>query len=133
EAAQARLAGLPHVRRAAVDAEERAVRRAHVAELRGNDGPIASIAQRAADELPVAADAVHVGRVEEVDPDVQRAENVLYRERLSGRTVEVAHPHAAEPDGRHVRAVRSEFPRLHRFPPESFVSRQRLLSPPGSW
>ena len=69
-----RLAGLAHVLRVAADAEELAVLAAHVAELGGDQRPLAGpLADRAADELLVRERAVHVGGVEEGHAELERA------------------------------------------------------------
>ena len=73
EPLQRRVAGLAHVFRASVDAEERAIVAALVAELRGQHDRVAPVAHRAADQPLVRERAVHVGRVEEVDAEIQRA------------------------------------------------------------
>ena len=62
-----------HVLRPAVDAQERAVRAAHVAELGGEHAPVPAAAQRAPDQPLVGERPVDVGRVDEVDPELDRA------------------------------------------------------------
>ena len=51
-----------------MDAEKLAVRPAHVTELGRKEHLVTAAADRAADQLLVLADAVHVGGVEEVTP-----------------------------------------------------------------
>ena len=104
------VAGAPHVLGRSVDAEERAVRATDVAELRGEHDLIAPSADRRADELLVRERAVHVGRVEEIDADVERAVNRRDRLRLVPARIELGHPHAAEADRGHAQAGSSELP-----------------------
>jgi len=70
EPLEARLAAAPHVPRAAVNAEEGAVAAAHVAKLGGEDDLLPAVADGAADELLVRANAVHVGGVEEINAEL---------------------------------------------------------------
>ena len=109
ESPEACVAAVPDVLRIAPDAEELAVRAADVSELRREHHPVATVADRPADELLVPARAVHVGRVEEVparvevavdDPDRLGVVHLL-------RVVELAHPHAAESDCGDAEAARS--------------------------
>ena len=82
--------------RAAVDAEELAVLAAHVAELRREHDLVAAVGDRLADELLVRERAVHVGRVEEGDAELERAVDRRDRLASSAVAVELGHPHAAE-------------------------------------
>src|SRR3954470_16751800 len=68
---QRRLARRAHVLGPTRDAEEAPVLAAHVPELRRQHDAVAPVAYRAPDQLLVAADAVHVGRVEKVDAQLQ--------------------------------------------------------------
>ena len=115
EPREARLARLPNVLRPAVDALERAVRVAHVAELRRDDDALAPPADRATDQLLVAAAAVHVGGVEERDADVERAVDRRDRLGLVAAAIEVRHTHAAEAHCRHTKPL-TEHSRFHRRP-----------------
>jgi len=56
----------------AADPVERAVLAAHVADRRRDDDAVAAVGDRPADELLVGERAVHVGRVEERDPELER-------------------------------------------------------------
>ena len=81
-----------------VDADEGAVLAAHVAELRGQHDLVAPAADGAADEEFVRERAVHVGRVEEVHAEVERAVDRVDRLRVVVSAVELRHPHTAEAD-----------------------------------
>ena len=108
EPLQRRVARLAHVLRPAVDAEERAVLGADVAELRGEHHLVAAIANGPADQTLVGERAVDVGRVQEIDAEIDRAVNGRDRSLVIGPAVEVGHAHAAEPDRRNVRTVAAE-------------------------
>ena len=100
EALQRRLAGRADVLRLAADAEELARRSAHVPELRREHDLVAAAGDRLPDEPLVRAPAVHVGRVEEGDSELDRALDRRDRLTLVGGAVELGHPHAAEPERR---------------------------------
>src|SRR5207249_10866313 len=63
------------------------------------DDLVAPAADPAPDELLVGVGAVHVGGVEEVDAEVERAVDGRDRFAVVVRAVELRHPHAAEADG----------------------------------
>src|SRR5207247_775005 len=67
-------------------------------------------AARAPDQLLVGVGAVHVGRVEEVDAQVERAVDGRDRLAVVVRAVELRHAHAAEADGGDGGAEASELP-----------------------
>ncbi len=71
------------------------------------------VADRLADELLVRAAAVHVGRVEEVDAELEGAVDRRDRLALVGRPVELRHPHAAEAEGRDLELLRAKFASVH--------------------
>src|SRR4051794_17898198 len=71
EALERRLARVADVLRAAVDAQTLAVLAAHVAELRREDHVVATVGDRAPDELLVGERAVHVGGVEGGDAELR--------------------------------------------------------------
>ena len=74
QALQAGVAGAAHVLWPAVDAEEGAVRAAHVAELGGDHDLVTAGAQDVRQQAFVGArDAVHVGGVEKIHADVDGA------------------------------------------------------------
>jgi hypothetical protein len=75
ETTQAGLASRAHILRPSVDAEETAVVAAHVAELGRQNDFIAASFDGTPDEFFVRERPVHVGRVEEVDAQLQRAMN----------------------------------------------------------
>ena len=105
EPLQARLAGRPHVIRPPAHAPEAAVLAADVAELGGEEHPVAAVGDGPADQLLVAADAVHVGGVEEVDAALDRLVDRRDRFGFVAGAVEFGHAHAAEADRRHFRAA----------------------------
>jgi hypothetical protein len=90
------LAGLAHVVGPAVDAEKAAVLSALIAELAGDDDPVAALAHRPAHELLVGERPVHVGGVEEGSAEVEVAVDRGDRLVLVGGSVELRHPHAPE-------------------------------------
>ena len=112
QALEARLARIAHVLRCAIDAPETAIRAAHVAELGGEDHALAPPRERAPHELLVAPHAVHVGGIEEGHAEVERAMDGRDRFRFVAPAVELRHPHAAQPDGRHFQSC-SQLARLH--------------------
>jgi hypothetical protein len=101
----------------AADAEPRAARVADDAELRGEHHVVAAALDGAAHELLVAPDAVHVRGVEEVDPELQRAVDRGDRLRLVRVAVELRHPHAAQPHGGYLEALRAKCPSVHSYLP----------------
>ena len=70
----------------------------------------APVADRPADQLLVLARPVHVGGVEEVHAAIQGVMDDRDRVGIVVRAVEVAHAHAAEPDGRDFGPVAAEPP-----------------------
>ena len=114
EAPQRRVAGRPHVVRAAVDAAHaRVVGVAHDAELGGQHHLVAAVGDRPPDQLLVGARAVHVGGVEQRDPEVERAVDRRDRLGLVGAAVELRHAHAAQALRRYGQALRAERALLH--------------------
>jgi hypothetical protein len=96
EALQRGLAGFADVLGVAADTEALAVRPADVAELGGDDHLVPVRSQRLADQALVGEGAVHVGGVEEGDPELHGAADHRLRLLLVGHPVELRHPHAAE-------------------------------------
>jgi hypothetical protein len=113
QALERRVACLAHVLGVATDAQALAVLVAHVAELGGDHNLVAPVGDSASDELLVCERAVHVRCVKEVDPELERALDRADRLALVGVAVELRHPHAAEPFGRHLQALASELLRIH--------------------
>src|SRR5690348_10069503 len=72
ESLQARHASTAHVGGIAFHAEELTLLAANVTELSGEKHFVATLADGAADQLLVPADAVHVGRVEEGHSAIER-------------------------------------------------------------
>jgi hypothetical protein len=113
EPSQRRLGALAHVFGPAVDAEERPVLAAHVAELGRNHRAVALAAQRLPEQLLVDERPIHVGRVEEVDAELERTMDGRDRLGVVARTVELGHAHAAEPDRRYLKALPAELAFFH--------------------
>ena len=99
------VAGGPHVFGTAVDSDPASVRAALVAELGGEDDLVTPAGDSSADKHLVREGAVHVGGVQEVDTDLESPVDRCDRLLVVARPVRLAHPHAAEPDGRHLEAV----------------------------
>ena len=100
EALQAPLAGTLDVPGAPVEAAaRRVVRVADDAALRGEDDALALSTDGAADQLLVRVGAVHVRGVEQRDAELEGAMDRRDRLALVTGPVEIAHPHAAEPEG----------------------------------
>jgi hypothetical protein len=122
--------GGAHVLGAAVDAAlEWIVRVADEAEFRRDDELLALALDRLSDELLVGVRAVHVGGVEEVHPELERA-----MDRGDGFSlvaliaVKFGHSHAAEAHGGCLESLCAEFPMLHSLPWAS-VSEQTNVRP----
>ena len=105
EARERRVARRRDVLGPAVDADERAVGAALVAELRGEHDLVAAARDGPSHELLVGEGTVHVGGVEEVDPEVEGLVDRGDRLVVVSRAVELAHPHAAQTLGRHLQAL----------------------------
>jgi hypothetical protein len=113
EPLEAALARRAHVLGLAVDAADGAILAADDAELGGEHYLVTPAADRAPHQLLVRVRPVHVGRVEEVDAQVERAVDGRDGLRLVTRSVELRHAHAAEPDRGDGRAVAAETALLH--------------------
>ena len=100
EPLQRSVATLPDVSRVAAHAPEGAVLAAHVAELRRELHVVSPARYGLADELLVRERPVHVRRVDKGDAEVDGPLDRRDRFTLVARTVELAHPHAPEPQGR---------------------------------
>src|SRR3546814_10557217 len=77
QALQAGVAGLRHVLGRAVDAQEVAVGRAHVAELGGEHDLVATRGQHLGQQPLVLTDAVHVGGVERSDEHTSELQSLM--------------------------------------------------------
>ena len=97
ETLEALVARARHVLRSAVDAGG-AVGLAHVAELRGEHHAVAPSAQRLAEQRLVVAPAIHVGGIQKVHAEVERALNHTDGLRVVARAVRARHRHASEAD-----------------------------------
>ena len=84
-----------------------------VGELGRDDDLVAMLAQRLADQLLVVADAVHIGGVEKVDAEFDRALQRRGGFVIVARTVELRHPHASESQFRYFESLAAEFSLLH--------------------
>ena len=94
-------------------AHRRVLRIAQDAELGGEEHLTASALDGTPDELLVGVRAVDVGGVEEVDAEVQRVADGRDRFRVVPSGIEIAHPHAAQADGRDPRAVAAQLSCVH--------------------
>src|SRR5579862_145881 len=111
EPAEARVAGLHDVLRAAVDAGKGAAGAPQISELGGEHHAVPPPAERPADQLLVASDAVRVRSVEERDAQIQRAMNRRDRLLVVASRIYVGHPHAAEAERRNAKSGPTERPR----------------------
>src|SRR5262249_9752337 len=75
------------------------------AELGGQKHLIALPLDRATDQLFIGVWPVHVRRVKKIDAELHRAVNGGYGFSIVTTSVKLAHAHAAEADGRDLRAV----------------------------
>jgi hypothetical protein len=128
EALQRGIAGLAHILRVAAHAEELAVLAAHVGELRRQHDVVATVGDRLADELLVRERPVHVGGVDEVDAELERAVDRRDRLALVAGAVELRHPHAAEPLGRDLERRRAAAKCSPVHVKSSFVARLSALA-----
>jgi hypothetical protein len=108
------IAALPYVLWPPIDARPAAVRCPHVAELRGQHDLAAPVPDRLAHEDLVLAYAVHVGRVQEIDPQFQRAVDCGDGLGLVAGAVELAHAHAAQAQGRNGQSLSAKTPLFHK-------------------
>ena len=83
------------------------------AELRGDDDLIALAAQRATDQLLILIGPINLGRIEEIDSQLQRPIDRRQRLLLIRRPIRLAHAHAAEPLGRNDETLRSQLALVH--------------------
>ena len=112
EPSQRGFARLPYVLGVATHLA-RAVVVADVAELRREHDLVPPVADRFAHELLVRTAAVHVGRVEEVDAELERSVDRRDRLALVGRSVELRHPHAAEAESGDLESLCAELASVH--------------------
>ena len=111
--AQARIAGTADVFGPPVVRARGRIGRPDDAELRREDDLVAVPGERFAEEQLVRADAVHVRGVEQGDAELERPVDRPHGLDLVGRTVELGHPHAAEPERRDGEAASSQLTLLH--------------------
>ena len=117
EAAQRRVACLVDVLGVAADAQPLPVVAAHIAELGGEHDLVAAPPDRTPHEDLVGERAVHVGRVEEVDPQLERPLDRRDRLLVVALAVELGHPHAPEPLLRDLEPLATKIARLHHVSP----------------
>jgi hypothetical protein len=110
--AQRRVARARRIRGGVVDAPLALL--AHDAELGGEHDLFATVGDGGPDELLVGVGPVGVRRVEQRDPEVQRAVDRRDRLLVVGGSVELRHAHAAEPQRGHRRAVAAQRAFVHR-------------------
>src|SRR5215210_4262380 len=104
ESLERTIARLPNILRPAVHSEKAAVLPALVAELGGEYDLVAPPADSAAHQPLVGEGSVHVGRVEEVDLQIQRAMNGRDRLLVIRAAIELRHAHAAQTQSRDAEA-----------------------------
>ncbi len=112
KALQAGIAGRGDIFRPAVDPAA-AVGQADIAELAGQDHPVAAAGDRPAHQVLVAAVAIGIRRVEEAGAALDGAVDRPDRRIVVGQAVGCRHAHAAEPDGRHFEPFPAQSARLH--------------------
>jgi hypothetical protein len=78
------------------------------AELAGDHDLVAPAFERAAQQLFVGQGAVHLRGIEEGDAELDGAVDGGYGFSVIGHAVGLAHPHAAEPEGRYLESLASE-------------------------
>ena len=105
EALERGIARLADVVGTAVDAYPRSVVTPLVAELRREDDLVATTANSASEKLLIRERAVHVGGVEKVHAEVERAMDRRNRLRVVVAAVELRHAHAAEADRGYLEGV----------------------------
>jgi len=98
EPLQARLAGLAYIGRVTSDAEHRALGAARPSEFRRQHDFVAAAADRPADQVLVAADAVHVGGIKHGHATIDRVMNGRNRLVVVAAGVKLRHAHAAKPE-----------------------------------
>jgi hypothetical protein len=113
EALEAGLAGAPDVRRASVDEVPGAVRAPDLPELGREHDTLPPAGQRVAKELLVVPPPVHVGGIQEVEAQVERAVDHRDRHGVVALPVGARHRHAAEPESRHPQRAVAEQPVVH--------------------
>src|SRR6202034_1034401 len=113
EPLEARVARLAHVSGVAPDRKESALRTADGAEFRGQYDLVAAAPDCPPDQLFVASDPVHVGRIEKRKAALDRAMDGGDRLVVVATGVEFRHPHASQTEGRNREAGTSEFALFH--------------------
>src|SRR5205807_22943 len=102
-----------HVLAVAADPESLALLVTDIAELGREHDLVAPALDRTADEPLVRERAVDVGGVEEVDPELERSVNCGNRLARIRGSVELGHPHTAEPERGGLETLRAEAALLH--------------------
>ena len=113
EPQQTAIASGLHIFRMAVDANEFPLFITDIAELGRQENFSAAAFDGLADEALVLAAAVHVGRVEKVEAEIEGAVDGGNGFGVVLRSVEVGHAHATEPKGRNLWAVFPKHSSLH--------------------
>jgi hypothetical protein len=109
EPLQTGIASRVHILRCSVDSKQRAIGSAHVAKLGGEHNFLAARFQDFGQQAFVGADAITIGRIEEIDADIERGIEHAQIRGFIGRSVVLGHTHAAEANGRDFEAVGPQF------------------------
>src|SRR5262249_42105042 len=113
EALEACFAAGAHIFGGASYADEAPVRRSQDAELGCEHVLIAAVFYGAADQFLVSPHAIDVGRVKEGDTKVDGAMDRIDSFRLATWSIELAHAHAAEANGRNLQSRSTKLACLH--------------------
>ncbi len=112
EPPERRFAGPAHIVCAFVYAATIFTGHPHDTELRRDPNVRSARSEETADQFFIMIWPVGIGGIEQIDPDFNGAIKYRQRLRVVTRSIELAHPHAAEADGRYFE-IRSELASLH--------------------
>ena len=120
EPLQTGLTSLANIGRVPPDAEHRALGAARPSEFRRQNQFVAAAVDRPADQFLVAADAVHVGRIEHRHAAIDGVMNGRNRFLVVAAGVKLRHAHATEPERGNLQARTSEFTHFHHMLHDQF-------------
>lgn len=110
---EACLARLANVGRLSPDADHRTVRLARPSELRRQYDFVAPAADCSADQFLIAADGVHVGRIDECDAALDGAVDGRNRLIVVAAGIKFRHAHASKSKRGNLQTRASELSRIH--------------------